>query len=182
MPRLATVDPTAAEPPARVLLNKVDRALGTTPNMMRAMAVSPAVLDAYLAFSGALSKGRLPAGVQEQIALVAAVENDCGYCLAAHTVLGERAGVSADDLVAGRDARASDPKVEAALRFTRAVIASKGFVSDEDLKLVREAGYGDGEIGEIIAAVALNTFTNYFNSVGQTELDFPAVAGATTSH
>jgi uncharacterized peroxidase-related enzyme len=177
MPRLTTVDPAVADPQARALLSKVDRALGTTPNMMRAMASSPAVLDAYLSFSGALSKGRLPAAVQEQIALVAAVENDCGYCLAAHTVLGGRAGLSTQDLVAGRDARASDPKVEAALQFARAVITTKGFVTDEDLEEVRTAGYDDGEIGEIVAAVALNTFTNYFNSVGQTQLDFPPVAG-----
>ncbi|WP_035855862.1 carboxymuconolactone decarboxylase family protein [Cryptosporangium arvum] len=182
MPRLATVDPAVAEPPARALLGKVERALGTTPNMMRAMASSPAVLDAYLQFSGALSKGKLPGRVQEQIALVAAVENDCGYCLAAHTVLGAKAGVSEDDLAAGRSARASDPKTEAALTFAKAVITAKGFVSDDDLDAVRRAGYSDGEIGEIVAAVALNTFTNYFNSVGQTTLDFPEVPGVIISH
>jgi uncharacterized peroxidase-related enzyme len=175
MSRLATVDPTTAEGQARTLLGRVERALGVTPNMMRAMASSPAVLDAYLQFSGALSKGLLPAAVQEQIALVAAVENECGYCLAAHTVLGARAGVSEEDLADGRSARASDPKAEAALTFAKQIIATKGFVSDEDLAAVRAAGYGDGEIGEIVAAVALNTFTNYFNSVGQTTLDFPEV-------
>ncbi|MCS7480480.1 carboxymuconolactone decarboxylase family protein [Umezawaea endophytica] len=175
MPRLTVVDPATAEPQARALLGKVERALGVTPNMMKAMASSPAVLDAYLSFSGALSKGRLPAAVQEQIALVTAVANECGYCLAAHTVLGARAGLSEEDLVSGRHARATDPKVEAALRFTLAVISTKGFVSDDDLAAVRAAGYDDGEIGEIVAAVALNTFTNYFNSVGETQLDFPAI-------
>jgi uncharacterized peroxidase-related enzyme len=178
MSRLATVDPATAEGQARTLLGRVERALGVTPNMMRAMASSPAVLDAYLQFSGALSKGLLPAPVQEQIALVAAVENECGYCLAAHTVLGARAGVSEEDLADGRAARASDPKAEAALTFAKQIITSKGFVSDEDLAAVRAAGYGDGEIGEIVAAVALNTFTNYFNSVGQTTLDFPEVTVA----
>ena len=78
MPRLATVDPAAAEGQARVLLGRVERALGVTPNMMRAMASSPAVLDADRQFSGALSKGLLPARVQEPIALVAAGENECG--------------------------------------------------------------------------------------------------------
>ncbi|MFD9735781.1 carboxymuconolactone decarboxylase family protein [Umezawaea sp. NPDC059074] len=181
MPRLTVVDPATAEPRTRALLDKVERALGVTPNMMKAMASSPAVLDAYLSFSGALSKGRLPAAVQEQIALVTAVANECGYCLAAHTVLGARAGVSDEDLVSGRHARAADPKVEAALRFTLAVISTKGFVADTDLAAVRAAGYDDGEIGEIVAAVALNTFTNYFNSVGETQLDFPAV-DATLGH
>ncbi|MDQ0364365.1 carboxymuconolactone decarboxylase family protein [Catenuloplanes indicus] len=90
--------------------------------------------------------------------------------------------MSEEDLVAGRNAQASDPKVAAALTFAKTVIETKGFVSDEDLKAVREAGYTDGEIGEIVAAVALNTFTDYFNSVGRTELDFPPVAGVHTGH
>ena len=176
MPRLATVDPATAPADARALLGKVERALGTTPNMMRAMAVSPAVLDGYLSFSGALAKGRLTAAVREQIALVAAAENSCDYCYAAHHVLGARAGVSPADLAAGVHADAEDPRVAAALRFARAVLREKGFVSDADLADVRAAGYTDGDIGEIIGAVALNVFTNYFNSVGQTEVDFPAVA------
>ncbi|WP_305787562.1 carboxymuconolactone decarboxylase family protein [Symbioplanes lichenis] len=184
MSRLTTVDPAAADtdPKARALLGKVERALGVTPNMMRAMAASPATLNAYLQFSGALSQGLLPAAVQEQIALVSAVANDCGYCLAAHTVLGAKAGVSAEDLAAGRSAQASDPKTEAALVFAREVIATKGFVSDQDLDAVRAAGWSDGEVGEIVAAVALNAFTNYFNSVGQTTLDFPPVAGVSIGH
>ncbi len=175
MPRLNVVDPTQAEGKAKDLLERVDRALGATPNMMRAMAASPAVLDAYLVFSGALAKGRLPAGVREQLALLAAAENACEYCAAAHTVLGGRAGVSDDDLAAGLAGEASDPKVAAALRFARAVIREKGFVDDAELQAVRDAGFDDGAIGEIIGNVALNVFTNYFNSVGQTELDFPAV-------
>jgi uncharacterized peroxidase-related enzyme len=175
VPRLDLIDPTQAQGKAKDLLVRVQHALGVTPNMMRAMAVSPAVLDAYLSFSGALSKGQLSAGACEQIALLAASENSCGYCAAAHTVLGARAGVSQSDLVAGLAGQASDPVVAAALRFARAVLRERGFVSDEDLESVRAAGFSDGEIGEIVANVALNVFTNYFNSVGQTDVDFPLV-------
>ncbi len=65
--------------------------------------------------------------------------------------------------------------MQAALEFARAVVREKGFVSDAELQAVRAAGYDVGQIGEIVANVALNVFTNYFNSVGETELDFPAV-------
>ncbi|MGW1770440.1 carboxymuconolactone decarboxylase family protein [Streptomyces sp. NPDC002104] len=173
--RLTTVDPAHAEPAAKGLLDKVERALGVTPNMMRAMAASPAVLDGYLSFGGALSKGLLPGSLREQIALVSAAENSCEYCYAAHHVLGARAGVSAEDLAVGGHAHASDPKAAAALLFARTVLRTRGFVDDADIEAVRAAGYGDGEIGEIIGAVALNVFTNYFNSVARTEVDFPAV-------
>ncbi|MER6434425.1 carboxymuconolactone decarboxylase family protein [Streptomyces sp900105245] len=176
MPRLSLVDTTTASPQAKTLLNKVENALGVTPNMMRAMAVSSAVLDAYLSFSGSLSKGALSGAVREQIALVTAVENHCEYCYAAHHVLGERAGVSTEDLKTAGSAQASDPKVESALQFAKTVIETRGFVSDEALDAVRAAGHSDGEIGEIVANIALNIFTNYFNSVARTEIDFPAVA------
>lgn len=112
---------------------------------------------------------------REQIALVAATENSCEYWYAAHHVLGGRAGVSAEDLETAGAAEASDPRTAAALKFARTVLETRGFVSDEDLDAVRAAGLGDGEIGEIVANVALNVFTNYFNSVGRTEVDFPPV-------
>jgi uncharacterized peroxidase-related enzyme len=176
MPRLTVVDPEQAEGRAKKLLDQVQQALGATPNMMRAMAESPAVLDAYLSFSGALGRGSLSAGVREQLALLTAAENSCGYCAAAHTVLGGRAGVSDADLSAAITGEASDPRTAATLRLARAIIAERGFVSDEDLADARAAGLTDGEIGEVVGNVALNVFTNYFNSVGRTELDFPAVA------
>lgn len=175
MPRLSVVDPAQAEGPAKKLLDRVDRALGATPNMMRAMAVQPAVLDAYLSFSGALSQGGLTAGEREQIALLAAAENSCGYCAAAHTVLGGRAGVSDADLAGGLEGVASEPRAQAALDLARAVLRSRGFVTDDELQAAREAGLDDGLIGEVVGNVALNAFTNWFNSVGQTALDFPAV-------
>lgn len=175
MPRLSVVDPATATGERQKLLGRVERALGSTPNMMRSMAVSPAVLDAYLAFSGALAKGGLDAGVREQIALTAAAENACGYCAAAHSVLGARAGLSREALLAGLDGRADDPKIEAALTLARAVVRQKGLISDEELADARAAGLSDGDIGEVVANVALNVFTNYFNLVAQTELDFPAV-------
>ena len=65
--------------------------------MMRTMAQSPAVLDAYLAFGAALHKGLLPASLQEQIALTVAEANACDYCLSAHSALGRGAGLSSDD-------------------------------------------------------------------------------------
>lgn len=175
MSRLSAVDPDQADGKAQELLGRVNLSLGVTPNMMRSMAVSPAVLDAYLSFSGSLGKGQLGAGLREQIALLAAAENSCGYCAAAHTVLGGRAGLSDDDITAGLHARASDSRTQAALEFARAVVREKGFVTDEELDAVRQAGFSDGEIGEIVANVALNVFTNYFNSVAETDLDFPTV-------
>lgn len=175
MPRIAALDPQQAEPRARPLLDAVHRTLGVTPNMMRTMAQGPAVLDGYLALNAALGKGSLGRKVGEQIALLTAEQNGCTYCAAAHTALGKLAGLSDDDIEAAREGRAPESRAAAALELARAVIQARGHVSNADLAAARAAGLSDGEIGEVVAHVALNVFTNYFNSLAGTEVDFPAV-------
>jgi AhpD family alkylhydroperoxidase len=122
-----------------------------------------------------LRHGLLSPRLQEQLALVIAQDNECDYCLSAHTASGRGVGLSSDEVVASREGRASDRKVEAALQFARAVVERRGGVSDQELARVREAGFTDGKITEIIAHVALNVFTNYFNRAAQTDIDFPKV-------
>ena len=92
MARLTQISPEAASGRARELLDAVKDRLGLVPNMTRAMANSPAALDGYLQFSGALGKGSLPARVREQISLAVAQANGCDYCLAAHSAIGKTVG------------------------------------------------------------------------------------------
>lgn len=176
MSRLQAVDPAAATGTAHDLLDGVRKKIGRVPNVMRTMASSPAVIEGYLGLSGALGTGRLSAGLREQLALAVAEENGCNYCLAAHSLLGRHAGLTDADIAAARRGKASDPRAHAAIRFALAVVASRGGVADGDLERVRGAGFGDGEIAEIVANVALSALTNYINRVAQTEIDFPKAA------
>ena len=61
------------------------------------------------------------------------------------------------------------------LRFARTVVEKRGVVGDADIAAVRDAEYGDAEIAEVVAHVALNIFTNYVNHVARTVVDFPQV-------
>jgi uncharacterized peroxidase-related enzyme len=175
MSRIPAVDRNTENESVRRQFDAVQKQLGIVPNMMRTMAQSPSVLEAYLGFGAALRRGRLSAQVQEQIALAVAEINACDYCLSAHTALGRGAGLSDRQLAASREASDSEPKTAAALAFARAVVERRGDVRDRDLDTVRAAGYTDGEIAEIVAQVALNVFTNYFNRTAQTEIDFPLI-------
>jgi len=74
------------------------------------------------------------------------------------------------------EGRSGDPKLAAILGFARALVVKRGWVSDPDLRQVREAGVSDGEIAEIVAAVAASTFSNYLNHVVGTDIDFPLVS------
>ncbi len=174
MPRLQPVTQDSADAPTVELLKGIQRKLGGVPNLLATMANSPAVAKAYLGMSQELSAGRLSARLREQIALTVGQSNSCDYCVAAHTVLGKKAGLSEGETVDARRAAASEPKEHAALEFAQKVVKERGWVSDEDVHSLRQHGYDDGEIAEIVANVVLNILTNYFNHVAGTEVDFPA--------
>ncbi len=178
MTRINAIDPAAVSGRTKELLDGVQKALGMTPNMMKTMGRSPAVLEGYLSLNKALSNGALPARFREQIALAVAQLNQCDYSLSAHTALGKAAGLEAQELMAARQGVASDSKAEAGLKFAQEVVLQHGQISDEVLARVRRAGYSDVEIAEVIAHVALNIFTNYFNVIAQTEVDFPRVTAS----
>lgn len=175
MPRLTAIETSGAEPQAKALLEGVQKKMGMTPNMLRAMANAPAVLEAYLGFSGALAKSSLSPKLREQIALTVSELNECRYCLSAHTAMGRMVGLSDEDVADSRRGASPDRKTEAVLQFARKVVTERGWVNDEDVALIRAAGASDGEIAEIVATVSFNIFTNYFDHVAKPEVDFPEV-------
>lgn len=175
MNRINPVDRQTTDDRLRQTFDAIQKQLGVVPNMMRTMAHSPAVLDGYLSFGAALHRGLLPVALQEQLALTVAEMNACDYCLSAHSALGRGAGLTDDDIAASRDGRAADTRTASALQFARALLERRGGVTDLDVARVRSAGFGDGEIAEIVAHVGLNVFTNYFNRAVRTEIDFPVV-------
>lgn len=176
MPRLTALNPETATGQAQRLLKGVESKLGFAPNIMRTMANSPAVLQGYLDFSGALSKGRLSAKFREQIALTVSEVNDCRYCLAAHSAIGRTVGLSEEAISDSRRGESPDTREATALVFTRQVVSHRGQVTDEEVAKLRKAGFTDGEITEILANISLTLFTNYFNHVAGTEVDFPAAS------
>jgi uncharacterized peroxidase-related enzyme len=176
MSRLNEVDPSTASGKAKHLLDAVKLKLGLVPNMTKVMANSPSVLEAYLGFNGALAGGLLDPKLREQLALLTAQQNHCDYCLSAHTALGKMAGLSHEQIAASRQGKGGSEKVTAALNFAKRVLDTKGQISESDLANVRAAGFTDGETAEIIAHVALNVFTNYFNLATGVDIDFPKVS------
>ncbi len=175
MPRLKPVDANAVNGDAKQALAAVEKKMGRVPNIFSLMANSPAALNAYLNFSDALSKGLLDAQTRERIAIVCAETNECEYCLAAHMVIGKSVGLSDEELKKARQVQASDAKADAAIKFARLLLLRKADVKDDDVQVLKDAGLSDGEIAEIVANVSLNIFTNYFNHVAETEIDFPKV-------
>lgn len=151
------------------------KGLGMVPNMARVMANSPAVLQSWVQFIGALGTAKLSAQIREQIALLTPENNACTYCLSAHTALGKMAGLNQAQIDGARRLESSDPRTLAALTFAQALIDRRGGIGESEIRAVRAAGFSDAEIAEIVAAVALNYFTNFFNRAFDVDVDFHRV-------
>lgn len=164
--------PAASQP----LLTQIQQAFGTLPNMFKAVANSPAALQSMWAAFGALGQGTLGARLGEQIAVAIANRNRCEYCLAAHTLLGQNAGADPAEMAAAQTGQSADRRTAAALAFVLKVVEQRAQVTDADVAHLREAGFGDEQIVEIMAHVALNLFTNYINVALDVPVDFPMVA------
>jgi uncharacterized peroxidase-related enzyme len=174
MSKIAAIDPTTAPADVQPLLEGVKRDLGGVPNMFRVAAQSPAALEALVSFFGAVGKGRFDAKTREAIALAVSEAAGCDYCLSAHTALGKHAGLDERALEEARHGRSDDPRRASLLALARAVVQRRGRVGSA-LDDARRAGLSDADLVEVVANVALTTFTNTLNEFAETEIDFPVV-------
>jgi uncharacterized peroxidase-related enzyme len=173
---ITPVEPENATGKAAELLGEVKKSLGLVPTMTKVMANSPALLKSYLVLNAAVSTGSIPAAVRERLAIATAQLNGCEYCLSAHTYIGENiAKVSMEELTKARAAESDDAHVQALLTLSNEIASNAGDVSDEAIAAARAAGVTDAEIGDVVANLALNTLTNYFNVLANVENDWPLV-------
>jgi uncharacterized peroxidase-related enzyme len=178
MQRIPQVDPAKAPADVIATLGVIKSKFGKVPNILKTMAQAPAVLNGYLAFSGAISTGKLSPALREQLALVTAGANACDYCASAHSASGRMAGLAVDEIKRNLAGDASDAKAMAALAFARKLVVNRGVVTDAEIAAVKSAGFTDEDVLEILGNVALNLLTNYFNHVAATDIDFSRVEAA----
>ncbi|QLQ11088.1 MAG: peroxidase-related enzyme [Nocardioidaceae bacterium] len=176
MPQVPLIEREASAGQVKAELDQIHAAFGAVPAMFRAVANSPAALSAMWAGFGAYGGGTLGPALSEQIAVAVANRNSCEYCLAAHTALGRKAGVSPDALAAAQVGQSDDPKTAALLEFALKLVENRGQVTAADVQAIRDQGWNDEHIVETIGQVALNLFTNYVNVALDVPVDFPPVS------
>lgn len=173
MQRLNSVNPDTAEGRTKELLDIVQQAFGGVPNVAKVLANSPAALESFLGFSQAIGNASIGEKLHNQVKLNTSESNSCDYCTSILCAVAPSAGLSADDILAGRTGESEDHSTDAALKFAEAVMENHGKVSDDQIQSVRDAGFDDGQIVEIVTSVVLGCFTNFLNNVADTELDIP---------
>lgn len=172
MERVKLINKDNASDKAKEVLTEIESKIGKIINIFKVMANSSAVLKTYLGIDKALSEKSLDSAIAERIAINIANINGCEYCNAAHSYLAKNV-LSEEEISSARKGKSSDAKAQAALDFAASVMKNAGKVSDEEFEKIKNAGFSDGEILEIVAVVALNFFTNSINNVSRTPVDFP---------
>lgn len=173
MKEIEMIDPSLATGRTKLLFDSLVKRRGRVTNMVRVLANSPAAVNAYFSFNAAMASGELPVAIRERIAIAVAQANGCATCLAAHTEFGRNEGISDSELDAARDAQSEDARIASGLRFALSVMRSVGKVSDLELSEIRDSGYSEAAIMEIVATVFINVFSNAVNHIGKTVPDFP---------
>lgn len=178
MSRLSVPNLEYATGPSGQIYAQIKKAIGSVPNTFAAIAAhGPAALKSVLAADTVLAAGSLTKSDQETIKLVISEAAGCDYCVAAHSLLGKLAGLKPDELKNIRDGEPTgNAKRDALIRFVRKLAQSSGTVSDEEFAAIKAAGYSDAQLVEISLAFATTVFTNVFNRINDTEIDFPAIA------
>ncbi|GGC76378.1 carboxymuconolactone decarboxylase family protein [Chelatococcus reniformis] len=163
---------------SQAILDNVKKTLGFVPNHYRLMSISPKALGGWAGLMGPLARS-LDLKTREGIALAVSEANGCDYCLAAHThVATNLAKISPEEIELNRRGRSIDLKRQAALIFAKALIETRGKVSDAQFAAVRDAGWADANIVEMIALTAQFLLTNFMNNAVKTPIDFPEISSA----
>ncbi len=175
MSRITVINQENASAEQKELLDAIESQLGMVPNFLKVLANSPTALRAFLGLHTIAGEGSLDAQTRERIALALAQQNACQYCVSAHTAIGRKAGLNGSEIEANRNGTSQDGKAAAAVKFAVALAKHSGEVTTAEILAVRNAGYSDADIVEIITHVGMNILTNIVGKASQVEIDFPKV-------
>jgi uncharacterized peroxidase-related enzyme len=177
MSRLSQLSIDEASGVTADLFNGIKKALGRVPNAYASIGThSPGALRGALEGDAILAKSSLEKADVEAIKLAVSELAGCDYCAAAHTVVGKMAGLKQEETQQIRAGIATgNAKRDALVRFVRELSSTHGTVDKQVLNAVREAGYSDAQVVDTLYAMSVINFTNLFNRVNDTTLDFPAL-------
>ncbi|MGI9329836.1 MAG: carboxymuconolactone decarboxylase family protein [Gammaproteobacteria bacterium] len=165
--------PETAPEASRPLLEKSQKAFGgMIPNIYGVMAESPALLETYQALGKLFAKTSLSSDEQHIVWLAVNYENECAYCMAAHSEVAKGAGMSDDDVNALRvGAPLADTRHEALRRFTAHMVQARGWAEPVEIEKLMTAGYTQQTMLDVILGIGHKTLSNYTNHIAHTPVD-----------
>ena len=160
--------PEASKP----LLEQSQKAFGRLPGLHKVLAESPQAYEGYQGRHKLFTETDFDAEELTVVWQAINVENECHYCVPAHTGIAKMMKVSDEISDALRNETAlPTPKLEALRTFTVQMFRQRGNVSDDQMKAFFDAGYGHRAVLDVILGMAQKTISNYVNHVAQTPVD-----------
>jgi len=167
-------DKSTAPEASRPLLENSEKAMGMIPGLHAVMAESPQVLEAYQTLHQLVLDSAFDNDEKTVVWQTINVENECHYCVPAHTGIAKMMDVSDDIIEALRnETPLPNDKLEALRTFTLAVMNKQGNVSKQDLEAFYNAGYGKRQVLDVILVLSQKTMSNYINHIAETPIDEP---------
>lgn len=173
MQRIPTVESENASNEVKELYQQVESKLGMLPNFIKTLANAPIAAKAYIQFNNLVVQGVLPVSLREKISLRVSEANGCSYCVSVHCALSKGAGLAEEEVKDSRQGQSPDRKTDLAIKFAERILDTRGAVTTDEIEGLRDVGYTDQEITEIITVVVFTQFSNYFNNAAGTVNDFP---------
>ncbi len=154
-------------------LEAVTRSFGALPNLFGVFAESPAVVQGYAALGSVLEKStRFSPAELQVVLLTTSFENNCEYCMAAHSTVANMQKVPQDVIQSLRDGRPiADARLEALRVFTRTVVEQRGWMQNHQVEAFLEVGFTKRHMLEVILGVAFKTISNFTNHLAETPVD-----------
>ena len=170
--KLHTMD--SAPPEAKKLLEKANKDYGMIPSMHAVLAESPPVLEAYQKMYDLFSQCSLSKEQRHVVWLTASVTNACHYCVPAHSMIASLDGFDENIITAIRaEQPIKDVQLEALRNYTRSVVLNRGNIERDDVLAMKELGYSNQNLLDILLGVSHKVLSNYVNFLVDTPIDEP---------
>jgi uncharacterized peroxidase-related enzyme len=172
MPQFPIHTIESAPPASRPFLEGLQQEIGFIPNLAATMAGSATLIEAFTSLRRIAGRGELTPLERETVSLVVSFENDCTYCMAAHSMFAMKAGIAAPALEALRAGTIPpDARLGALAAFVRQLVTSRGHASAEAQEALLRAGFTPAQLLESIAVIAFTTIANYAHNVSGCAVD-----------
>ena len=156
----------------QAIFDNLHKMVGFVPNLYAYFAKNETALADYLALQN--RKSTLRGKEREIINLVTSQVNGCRYCQSAHTAIGKMTGFTDEQILEIRKGSASfDNKLDALVKFTKAVVENRGHVAEHDKEAFFAAGYTEANLIDAVIIIADKTISNYLHNLTQFEIDWP---------
>lgn len=167
-------DENTAPDDSKPLLAKSQKAFGMIPGLHAVMAEAPGLLDAYQQVHELFLNSSFDKDETTVVWQTVNVENNCHYCVPAHTGIAKAMGV--DDAITDalrNETPLPNARLEALRDFTLSVVRDRGNVDDAKVQAFLDAGFTKRNILEVVLGYSQKVMSNYTNHLAQTPVDKP---------